>query len=527
MSIDQDVRRTARALAREIAANKTGRQRIAAGKLATEHPEAVLTIADLVVDEGSREQPDDNLLAAYFYMLESSLLFLRDLLEAKDAWAEELLAALRGLLSLSAEIGQVPGPLLLLFLNSFREAGLEPGEDLVEKAGQLAFGDDDVLPPPDLEAVEAVLEDIVEQAGGDAFAVYHTIGELIESLPVHVRQTFAMHLAEASHPVLREAAALFLFDRCSDVRGITCGALRAAPAALSPDTLRRLIAIRNWLPAAERGELDAVIRAARKAGIACASWPMHNISQLLASPIDGAGAQSLFAIAKNGRKHLLAALLLKEGVGVADAWTVADQSKSEIKAFLSELDECALFGEVNSDFADLIVPHFIAVGLDQDSVPPAGLLEIAERTGMQGWLPRRCSPDDLVALLAEQVAPGQATEPAVDPILASSAEWPHKLPVVQSWSELDREVIDLLDARRTARTATKVQQVISKILEPRRTKWAERLLWMALWAKNLREPPLAWQDFFIVGREVLRGRPLAQIPLLQAIAAQTVSIAGA
>ena len=55
-------------------------------------------------------------------------------------------------------------------------------------------------------------------------------------------------------------------------------------------------------------------------------------------------------------------------------------------------------------------------------------------------------------------------------------------------------------------------------MEPRRAKWAERFLWSALWLKHETKD---WGEFFAVGREPHIGRPIAEIPVMRAIAERT------
>ena len=78
--------------------------------------------------------------------------------------------------------------------------------------------------------------------------------------------------------MLRDAVPLLLLDDDSAVRTAAARALEqiAHPDTLSPDSLRRAIAVRNWIPAADRPPLDAAIRKARLAGVETGAWPEPN-----------------------------------------------------------------------------------------------------------------------------------------------------------------------------------------------------------------------------------------------------------
>jgi hypothetical protein len=72
---------------------------------------------------------------------------------------------------------------------------------------------------------------------------------------------------------------------------------------LSPLGLRRLIGLRNWLPAAERPGVDALIDAVRRAGIASAPLPRTEPLGVQASPFDGSGGQAVWLAVKDRRRY--------------------------------------------------------------------------------------------------------------------------------------------------------------------------------------------------------------------------------
>lgn len=125
--------------------------------------------------------------------------------------------------------------------------------------------------------------------------------------------------------------------------GLKAGNSDAATAGhVSGTMLRRMITLRNWVPDGDRPALDAAIRACRQKGVECAASKAVGVKGVVASSIDGSGAQSVFILIKEGRKHAAAALLLKQGIGVRDAWVRSDLSESEAEMFMyrvaSELD---------------------------------------------------------------------------------------------------------------------------------------------------------------------------------------------
>ena len=99
----------------------------------------------------------------------------------------------------------------------------------------------------------------------------------------------------------------------------------------------RLVRMRPWLSETRRANIDTAIRALRpKAAppLPIERWEIRNV---LASLCDGAGAQSLFALAKRGRRFTLASLLMKTEVGVADAWVRDGITKAEADALITQI----------------------------------------------------------------------------------------------------------------------------------------------------------------------------------------------
>ncbi len=72
---------------------------------------------------------------------------------------------------------------------------------------------------------------------------------------------------------------------------------------MTPADVRRLIAVRNWRPESERTEVDAIIRKARAAGIACGQWDAGSAESILATIVDGAMAQGFLLVSPEGGRN--------------------------------------------------------------------------------------------------------------------------------------------------------------------------------------------------------------------------------
>lgn len=529
MPLSKEVQAHAKLVAKDVRAGKTSAHFSSAREFLEENPDAILTVIDLIHREANRKNSNPAMIQAYGLMFSNGLELLRYQIERGQDWAEALIDGARDSLLLLAEGGVIGPDLLMFLLNGFIEAKIEPGDDLTELLGEVmaeAAGDE---APPDPAEIGEIFDSIVEQAGGNVFDVHTGLAEVSQALPSQVRQVLIANIAMASNPVLRDTAVLSLLDPSSEVRRMVCQVIaeNASSSLVSPVALRRMIALRNWLPENERAHLDAAIKKVRQQHVECASWPQRKVSEIIASNCDGAGAQSVFAVVQEGRKYLLASLLLKRGVGIADAWCLRDQTKAEVRGFLDQITSQTDSITVDMDFVQTLVAHHLSLGRKWGNVPPAGFLDFVEATGSETWQPSELSADDLIACLEQDLDPTQMTPETIDVIVNKSDGWLEEFHFMDSWFEEDAEVQAVLSRMPRSRAQTKINAILTSILEPRRGKWVELFLWTALWLKQKPDLLTPWKELFIVGRELRRGRSVKDIPIMRSIAGVTVEAAAA
>ena len=118
-------------------------------------------------------------------------------------------------------------------------------------------------------------------------------------------------LANSDSEAIREAALGFAFSPDPAVSSAALVAIsqqgRAPP--MSSKAINRLVRMRPWLSETHRPNIDTAIRVLRPKATPPLSVGRWEIRSALASLCDGAGAQSLFALAKRGRRFALASLL--------------------------------------------------------------------------------------------------------------------------------------------------------------------------------------------------------------------------
>jgi hypothetical protein len=364
-----------------------------------------------------------------------------------------------------------------------------------------------------------VLDEVAEQCDHDPVRFVDMLAEITHALPAQARGLMAAEQMRSGNTVAREAAVLLLLDPDPEVRQATAAILQASIASLSPDSLRRLIAMRNWLPQSERHRVDGIVRAARAKAIDCAAWPRQQQGATMASGIDGSGAQSLLAVSKAGSRKRVSMILLK--TGVREALSGPPQNRRKTRSVLDYSAAETSMSRVSRIYFNRVVRHHLAFGLAAGRLPPPGLLEVAELIGAVDWQPELLEWRSLLADMARQLPAALRKKAAVHAVLRTSGEWGNFDPIAETWFEDDPEVARLVHGCRGRRKKT-AEYVLQSVLRRRREKWAEHFLWTALWLREAQDAP--WPQFAMLARALADGHDLAEIPLMREIAARTVTV---
>ena len=417
---------------------------------------------------------------------------------------------------------------------SLRGAKLQLHPDIREKANDVAEYYARFSAGKGARDLDGLLERLVrETKPRDAFDLLEPVLAEMDLLPTDGQIVLAAGMLVSSQSTLNELAVLMLLHPDPQVRTRLPDLYRepGCVVKLSPLGLRRLIGLRNWLPAAERPGLDALIEAVRRAGIATAPLPRVEPLGVQASPFDGSGGQAAWMAVKGRRRYRIESVLVKQGEGVREAFSQRDLTKRELDAMGRRMSDASGTGRVDADYLHRLLCHFIAVGLDRGAPPPPQLLSSNEWAGRGNWTPDRVSPAYEIERL-KATDPGAFTPERIRRVLASASGWPEMLDFAASWFEDDARVETLLHEhigaadRWLERLPQAARVVLQELLEQKRDIWTERLLWMALWsAASPTGPPVPWQDFLTIAIVLQQGTALTEIPLMQAVAERSVQSA--
>ncbi len=390
---------------------------------------------------------------------------------------------------------------------------------------------------PSEKALEQAVRPLIDELARSVtspFEVMEAMGETAAVTPPALRCFMALELALSPHTVMRDAVPLMLLDADAEVRHAAALALDqiAAPDTLSPVSLRRAIALRNWIPEADRTTLDQAIRKARVKGVQPAQWERAPDLAQRASSVDGSGAQSLMFSSRSGRSGLFAGLLLKQGFGIRDAWCNRDTPRREITSMLTDMQHKMVVPEVDRSYIDLAVQHGIARGVAANHLPDPAFLEIAEAVCGADWKDRGIDVAAEIAHLLGELPAQQRSADAIAASLRRSVSWMQSDRLWDSWFEDDAYVLEALTATKQQDIAVAARGLLDGVLDDRRGKWAERFLLTALWVRAVKagQPPplgtsanaITWRDMVVLAHEVGSARPLGEIPVMAEIAERTV-----
>jgi hypothetical protein len=241
--------------------------------------------------------------------------------------------------------------------------------------------------------------------------------------------------------------------------------------------------------------------------------------------VDGSGAQSLVTTTPGSRAGVFAGLLLKQGIGIRDAWCDPSVPRREINHSIKGTLRAATWHRTGREHLDAVVQHHIAQGLAVGNLPSATIVDIAEQIGAVDWKDRGLD----VSVELERLFAGlgaELTSPAaIAASLQRSGSWIDRHAMMQSWFEDDATVRALVEERPRPKRDVSVRRMLEEVLPARREIWTERLLLMVLWLQGATgNPTLAgrWQDCVVLAHELLAGRPLKELPAMVAIAERSI-----
>ena len=377
---------------------------LAAGPILADAGATTEIIASLLA-EARRKRPDDRLIAGYTFILESALGTLRLQSSGGDIGADRAIAEVRQRLDDAVQKGGIAPEVLMLMARTFARAELDPGRTL-QQAMVTAMEAQSLsvltaLTPAEISNHFAELAAVLDN---DPFEIYAELATTAAAFPAEHHAAMADALAMSDSEAVQEAALGFALspDPAVSSAALVAVSQRGRTSLVSSKVIDRLVRMRPWLSERRRPNVDTAIRALRPKAAPPLPVERWEIRGVLASLCDGAGSQSLFALAKRGRRFALASLLVKSEIGVADAWVRNGMTKAAADATIAEIVSGVEAVEVSISLLERRLADALAINVARDVPPPFGLLQVVETLGLGPLHPDGISPLVLVeALIAD------------------------------------------------------------------------------------------------------------------------------
>jgi len=413
----------------------------------------------------------------------------------------------------------------LVLSGTWVRAGLAPPDCLAR-----GRGDDADVPlagdPGDIEAIlEGLLGTVISESGGSVSAMHAMFAEMLPTVPVEAREMLVRIAVGRPPEVFADLGCAWLLDAGEALRRGALAGLsdRLAAGRLSGATLARLTLLRSWLAdAALRDGLDDLIRAAMRKEIGASTPkpdPEPKLHRIVASFVDGSGAQSLAAAVQVGGARLVAVVLLKQGFGVKDAYVVRCESATEQRGLLDRITHEIEAREVARAYLAEAIGLAISEGLERGLSPVPGLVEVVQVCGLSGLRPIPASVLSILELADPEGHVAVLSVQARGRLITSSEFWEEDYPMLASWFEDGDETVAALAG---AKSRAGLNRAMGKVLEARRDHWARII------ARNAHLLRAAGADdaeaFVAVAAAMAAGRDLKKIPAMQSVCALSIEV---
>jgi len=487
-------------------------------------PEIAIELLVGLINEGASSKPDDTLISAYSFLLGHALEQVRYAVDRGSPDGIALADNLRQLLKDAADGEHVSPPIMWLILSLFANAKLEISDELRNLMQRMMEIDTEAHSEVEPGQWSNHLTQMIDDLEGDIFALHDFLNDTLTTIPEDMRADFLAATFYEDEQTLREATVGFLCSEWQSVRFKIAELLEnaASEGLVSPEMLRRMIAMRNWIPAEQRHAIDKSIKACRQNSVECASWPSGTTERVLATAVDGSGGLSVLVMLSKASHHMVAGLFGKIGVGIRDSWVRYDLSGAELKEIEARFLADAPLQPTSLSYAADTIRYLLAMNTAAGTVSPFGLLNFAEAIGLDDIKPISMPVDQMVEDLLCHIPAKRRTPEAIDKVLSESGKWTGQYPMLETWFEDTEEVRKKLVKRMSKKK--KIEWLLDEPLQQRRQYWAQLLAWTAFGMRHNNSNDLNWQSFTIIAYEILQDRSLHEIPLMQSIATATLDV---
>ena len=427
-----------------------------------------------------------------------------------DGWIDEKVA------SNNLDNGQKMG-----LCQAFISAGLEP-PDAVRLNLDVA-GDEALIGDMEIPDIEALLRGLIPD-DVTGYPAYMVLREGIGAMPRSAAGHFVTQMVAHAVPKLVSVGRYVLLDAVGEMRVSAAQGFAdlAQAGGVDASLLSDLIRLRKWIPDPEtKTILDHAIKEALRreasGGAVPGPWKLH---RLVSSLPDGTGSQSILASVSRGSKKCIAALLLKTGHGIKDAYAIPCSSASDQRRTLAEIESSMPMHEVPVDYLPAAMAAALGEGLAANLPPAPGFLDVAEMLGLRDIAPAECSSAAQSDIADPEARLAGLSATKRGQLIGRSIAWVQDHEISSTWFVSDAILSTALEEARTERQAEKV---VWAHLETQRDFWSSLFARSAAILRHAGGDD--WMVFAVVADEVMSGRSFKKIPVFEMIVALTLDVA--
>jgi hypothetical protein len=478
--------------------------------------EAVLELVDALSDEDP-ECADDCLILLSRVLDEARMNSENEERGAADFF--EVLAA--GLVD-RADADELDAGTCFGISQAYLRAGLTPPDKL--RSAPDAFWDvfaaDETVGLPDVgELVERLVPD-----GSTPFEMYTGLREILGVVKAEVTTTILTQMIGQGDLRMIAVGRYFLLEPVAEMRdaAISGFELLAERAKVDAALLSDLIWVRNWMPSDKA--LDKLIKTALRrelsGGAVPQPWQLHRV---MASLPDGTGSQSIMGVCSRGNTRAVAAVMIKNGHGIKDAYVIPCASRNDQKMMVEQIEHAMAMYDVSPSY---LLPAFgfaLGDGLERGRVTAPAFLDVAPMFGLSDVKPHSGGHEEVLAAIDPLGVLAALSDNRRNRLIGKSRDWFSEYDITNSWFMSDASLVASLEQAPTEASAKKI---VKRHLEQKRDFWAKLFARSALvLSHDSTAAPDAWLSFAAVAQALVSGREVQKIPVFEDILEHTLSVA--
>lgn len=372
-------------------------------------------------------------------------------------------------------------------LTAFYDVHVDLSPELQDAYLALAEVDEESDAMDEGTQLETIRSMILDMSGLSSYEIVEHFFAQSYAMPPDFFIDLVLDLAQLSEGL--ELLPLLLLHPKADVRDVLLQVLPSVLGELQLNSvsLSRLQAIKAWYPKEQQDLFDIMIRAQRKKGVSFAR-PVTPLNALFwATEMDGSGSQGIYVQFRDQKKWRLAGMLVKEELGIKDAWMSSPMTKTDLQVYFSSQSEHGIhLRRVNHAYLRRIANHFLTFNCRSGEFPDVHVMALAEALGAP-FYPEKIALSKSIEADLVRIQP--YTEERVQAALTRSSQWVRGRAFAQSWfmesPEIDKAVNRFSQWHQGVRICDMTrahEAVLNDLLLKQRGVWTFRLYWLYIWA---------------------------------------------